>query len=183
MGRSGGSRPYHRKREYRHSCAPSSVPFTVDGCTVRHAHVFITRCKRREIWIGAPISVSSSASSNRLALLFHTYSIPSIRYVAWSTILNSYYNLSAVTRFPVMTQDAVQFSGAVFVGYGNSRHTGFTGRLATPRPGVPSPTPWKRDSMNKSLSAFLTGQKASPMLEVTRCTNPHSCWSDFCSPA
>ena len=42
LGRSGGSRPYCRKRAYYNSCALVSVLFNVDGFTVIHAPVF--RC-------------------------------------------------------------------------------------------------------------------------------------------
>ena len=60
-GRSRGSRPYRRKRASRHSCASSSVLFSVDGCTVSHAPVFVTLRTRHTSWTGAPARVSSSA--------------------------------------------------------------------------------------------------------------------------
>ena len=43
LGRSGGSIPYFRKRASCHFCAPSSVPFIFDGCTLSHDPVFVTR--------------------------------------------------------------------------------------------------------------------------------------------
>ena len=58
----------------------------------------------------------------------------------------------------------------------------FTGRCVTPLPDVPSPRPWKRDGIKASHSASSTKPKASLVSGVTRCTNYHSCWSDFCSP-
>ena len=69
LGRSVGSSPYLRKRESRHSRAPNSIPFTVDGCTSRHDPVFVTPCKRRATWTGSTTRVSASASSD---LLFFT---------------------------------------------------------------------------------------------------------------
>ena len=54
---SGGSRPYHRKRASRHSCAPSYVPFTVNGCTFSHAPVFVSRHKGCAYWTGSPARV------------------------------------------------------------------------------------------------------------------------------
>ena len=64
--------PYLRIREYLHYFAPISVPFTVDGCTIIYAFVFVTRRKRRVTWVGAPTRVSYSAASNRIKLVFRT---------------------------------------------------------------------------------------------------------------
>ena len=90
--------------------------------------------------------------------------------------------LSSASIIPVITQDAVQFSGAVFIGSGRARTVCFMGRRVTPLPVVPSPRPWKRAGMKASLNACSTGPKASPMSGVNLCTNDHSCWSDFFSP-
>ena len=81
-----------------------------------------------------------------------------------------------------MTQDAVQFSGAVIVVYGRDSPACFSGRQVTPLYGALSPNPSKRDGKKVSCSAFSTGLKVSSMTGVTRCMNSHSCWSDFCSP-
>ena len=121
LGRSGGSMPYCSKRVSYHSCAPSSVPFTDDGFTVSHIPVFVTRRKWRATWTRAPARVSSSASSDHLVFRFCTSSLPSLRNAACSAVLNSSWPLSADMRCPVMTQDALQFSGAVSVGYGRAR--------------------------------------------------------------
>ena len=48
--RSEGAIPYHRKRASPHSCAPSSVPFTVDSCTVSQAPVFVFCRSRHALW-------------------------------------------------------------------------------------------------------------------------------------
>ena len=77
FGRSGGYRPYLRKRVSRHSCAPISVPFTVDSCTVSQAPVFVARCSQRALWTGASVSVSASASSARCVLRRQTAVWPS----------------------------------------------------------------------------------------------------------
>ena len=50
LERSRGSRPYRMKRVSCHSCAPSSVPFTVDGCTIRQAPVFVAHHRQRAPW-------------------------------------------------------------------------------------------------------------------------------------
>ena len=78
LGRSGGYRKYHRKRASCYSCAPSSVPLTVDGCTVNHAPVFISRRNQRATWTGEPANVSASASYYRNKFLFLAYPLPSI---------------------------------------------------------------------------------------------------------
>ena len=52
LGSSGGSMPYLRNRASHHSCSPSSMPFTVDGCIVSHAPVFVTRRKRHATEVG-----------------------------------------------------------------------------------------------------------------------------------
>ena len=109
-----GSRPYRRKRSSHHSCTPSSVPFTVDGCAVNHAPVFFTCRKRRASWTVEPVRISNRSSSARRTLRFCTSNIPSWRYVEWSAVRISSWPLRTTTRCPVITQDAVQFSGAVF---------------------------------------------------------------------
>ena len=67
----------------------------------------------------------------------------------------------------MVTQDAVQFLGAVFVGSGRASPAYFTGRRLTPLPGAPSTNPWNRVSKKVSCSAFSTGLKASHMPGVT----------------
>ena len=52
VGRSGGSSLYCRKRSSQNSCVPSSMPFTVDGCTISHVLVFVTRHKQCETDVG-----------------------------------------------------------------------------------------------------------------------------------
>ena len=53
--------PYQRKRASRHSCTLSSVPFTMDNCTISHAPVFVTRHSRCAPWTGAPAKVFARA--------------------------------------------------------------------------------------------------------------------------
>ena len=72
-----GPRPYRNKRASLHSCAPSSVPFTVDGCTVSHAPVFVDLRKRRASWTEPSARVSSRASSSRRTLQFCTSALTS----------------------------------------------------------------------------------------------------------
>ena len=154
FGRSGSSRPYHRKKESRHSCAPSSIPFTLDGCTVIHAPIFVTRHKRHAIWTGATAKVSISASSNPLAFRFLAPSLLFLRNETRSAFLNSSCPLSALTRCPVMTQDAVQYLGDVSVGSGRARPAYFIGRWMTCRPGIISCMSWKSASMKDSRRDF-----------------------------
>ena len=115
LGRSGGSMTYRRNRASQHSCAPSSILFTVDICTAIHALIFVIRRKRSSTWIRATSRVSANASSDLLAFRFCTSSLPYLRNAAWSAVLNSYCIMSAVTRCPVMKKDTVQFSGAASV--------------------------------------------------------------------
>ena len=82
-----------------------------------------------------------------------------------------------------MTQESVQFSGVVFFVSRRASTAYFTGGRVTPLPGIPSPKPWKRDGMNESMSAFLTGPKAFLVSGVNLCMNANSCWSDFYSLA
>ena len=70
MGRYGGSRQYLRKSAYHHSCVPSSVPFTVEGCTVSQVLVLFVRRSQCAPWTGAPAMVSARASSARWTLRF-----------------------------------------------------------------------------------------------------------------
>ena len=183
LRRSGVSRPYCRKREYRHSCAPCSVQFTVGGCTISHAPVFVAYSKRCGPSTGDPARVSAVAFYALRALRFHTYDIPSRRQAEWSAVRNSSWPLSAATRCPVTTKDAKQFSGDVLVGSRRARPACFTGRRVTPLPGVLSTRPWKGAGTKAPQSACYTRTKAYTMLGVTCCKNDHSCWSDFYSPA
>ena len=80
LGRYGGSRPYHRKRASHHSFKPSSVPFTVDGCTVIHAPVFVTCRKQCATEAGAPVKVSYSVASDCNTFLLHTPPLPFTEY-------------------------------------------------------------------------------------------------------
>ena len=139
LGSSGVSRPYHRKKASCHSFTPSSVLFTVNGCTVRHAPVFFTCHKLCANWAGSLFRVPINAFSGCLAFCFHTSSLPSLRNLAWYAVLNSSWPLSGATRFPVMTHDDVQFSGAVIFRSVRARPACFTGRRVSPRPGIPSP--------------------------------------------
>ena len=141
MGRSGGSRPYRRAREYLHSCAPSSAPFTVDGCTFSQAPVFVARRIRCTPWTGVPLD------GCRQGLLRPLGSpIPNHR--------PSLLEAGQVVRrlelhFPPERYNEVSFddtgrrtvSGAVSVGSRRANPTCFTGRWATPITGAPSPNP------------------------------------------
>ena len=182
LGRSRGSRPYRRKRASRHSYSSNSIPFTIDGCTVSRAPVFVTCVKRYATWTGAPVRVSASAFSKGLTFRFRTYPLPSHRNAAWYAVLNYSLPLIAATICPVMTQDVVQFSGDVSSVYGKARPYCFTSRRVNPHLGITSPTPWKMSVMNESCSVFLTVPKTSLMLGVIHYMNSHSCWSKFCSP-
>ena len=127
--------------------------------------------------------VASRASSAGCALCFQTFVRPYWRQAEWSSIRNSTCPLSATMRRPVMTHVVVQFSGTVFVRYGRASPACFTDRQVTLIPGDPSPSPLNRTGKKVSCSSFSTVPKASLMPGVTRCTNDHSCWSDFCSLA
>ena len=78
LGGSGGSRSYRRKRASHHSYAPSSVPLTVDVCTVSHAPVFFPRRKQHVTWTEQLSRVSANDSSDLVLLLFPTSSLPSL---------------------------------------------------------------------------------------------------------
>ena len=69
LGRSGGSRTYHRKRASSNSCATIYVPLTVDGCTIGHSPIFAACRKRRMAWTGSPSRVSASAFSEQMVFL------------------------------------------------------------------------------------------------------------------
>ena len=134
LGSSGVSRPYHRKKASCNSFTPSSVLFTVNGCTVRHAPVFFTCHKLCANWAGSLFRVPINAFSGCLAFCFHTSSLPSLRNLAWYAVLNSSWPLSGATRFPVMTHDDVQFSGAVIFRAGGHPPASETGGSGPPRP-------------------------------------------------
>ena len=77
LGRSGSYRQYFMKRASLHSWAPSSVPLTIDGCTVSHAPVFVAHSKWCANWTGSSARVSTSASYDRIVFLFLTSHLPS----------------------------------------------------------------------------------------------------------
>ena len=104
---------------------------------------------------GAKVFVMASSASKTLH--FCTTVFPSQKQAEWSDIRNSSWSLSAATGFPVMTQDAVQFSGAVFVVSGRDIPACFTGRRVTPLPVVLSPRPWKRAGKKVSCSNSSAG--------------------------
>ena len=91
-----------------------SVPFTVDRFTISHDPVFVACCSLQAPWTVDPTKVFARASSARRMLRFLTTVLPSRRKAEWSDVRNSYWHLSAATRCPVMTQDAVQFSRDFF---------------------------------------------------------------------
>ena len=155
----------------------------MDSCTISHAPVCVARHSQRAPFTGAPSRVSARASSASRTLRFRTAVLPSWRQTEWSAVRNSSWPLSAGTRCPVVTQDAVQFSGDILVGSWSSSPACFTGRHVITLPGVPSPRPWNRAVMKASRSACTVGPKASPMSGVTRFTDSQYCWSDFCSHA
>ena len=64
-----------------------------------------------------------------------------------------------------------------------SSHQGGPGLPGTPLSGLISRRPWKRARMKDYRSPCSTGPEAYPVLGVTLCTNAHSCWSEFFSPA
>ena len=174
MGRSGGSRPYHRKRSSCHSYAPSSVPFNLDGCTVRQELVFVARYSHCAPWNASPEMVAIRASSARWALCFLTAVRPSWMQAKLSAVRKSTWPLSAATRCPLMTQESVQFSGDVSVRSVRASSECFVDRRVPPLPGSPSPNPLNRSGKKVSRSVFLTGPKASTMPRLTRYTNAHS---------
>ena len=167
----------------RHSCAPISVPFTVDGCMFSQAPVFFARCSQRVCETGAPSSAAVRASSACRFPLCQTTVRTSWRQAKWSSVRNPTWTLSAATKCPVTTQDAVQFSGAVWVGLLRANTACLTGRRVNPHSVIPSRSPSNNANTKVSFSAVSTGTKASPTPGSTRCTNAHSCWSDFCSPS
>ena len=152
------------------TASPSSMPL-----------FFVARHIRCATWTRATTRVSARASSDRCALWFLT-PLPSLIHSAWYAYLRSFSPLCAATRYPMITQDVIYFSGGIFVGSLRSRPACFTGSWVTPCPRVLSPTPWKRSGMNVSLRATSTGPKASHICGVTHCMNTHSCWSNLCIP-
>ena len=155
------------------SCAPSSVPLTVDGCTVSQAPVFVARLSRRVSSNGA-LAMDVSSDAIALATFWRrTAALPSRRQAAWSAVRNRTWPLSADTRCPVLTQDACQFSGAVRVGSGRAIPACLTGQRVISLPGAPSPTPSNSAGRNAFVISSSTGLNALLIPGVTRCTNAH----------
>ena len=152
---------------------------TVDSCTDSQAPVFVARRSRRVTTSGALAMVASSDDIAYDTLFLLTASLPSQRQAAWSAVLNFTWPLSAETRCSGMTQEAFQLSGGVRAGSGRASPAYFTGRRVIALPGAPSHTPLNRSGRNAVLISSSTGPKPSPITGVTRCTNAHSCWSDF----
>ena len=155
----------------------------MDGCKVSQAPVFVACHSLHSLWTGASSSVATSAYYSLCWLRYQTAVQNSWKQAEWSAIRNSTWPLRAATRCPLMTQDAIQFSGDVWFGSGRFNPACFTGRRATPLSGAPSPSSLDKSGRKVSHSALSTGPKASPMPRVTLCTNAYSCWSDFWSPA
>ena len=132
---------------------------------------------------GALAMVVSSDATVLAAFWRRTATLPSRRQAAWSAVRNEIWPLSADTRRPVMTQDACQFSGAVNVGSGRAIPACFTGKRVISLLGALSPSPSNSAGRNASAISSSTGPNALPIPGVTRYTNAHSCWSDFCRPA
>ena len=174
---------YHRKRASRHYCAPSSFPFTVDVCNVIQSPVFVARLSRCFCWTGALAIFAAKASSVSCALRRQTAVRPSRRQAEWSAVRNPTWPLSAATRCPVTKQDAVQFSGTVFIESIRASLAYFTGRRVNLCSSEPYHSPSKRAGKKVSCSAFSTRPKALPIRRVASCKNYHSCWNDFCGPA
>ena len=171
------------KAASRHSCDPNLVPLTVDGCTVSQAPVFVARLSRR-VTIAEALAMVVSSDATALASFWRrTAALPSRRQATWSAVRNGTWPLSAETRCPVMTQDACQFSGAVSVGSGWAISTCFTGKRVISLPGALSPTPSNSAGRNAFAISSSTGPNSLPIPGVTRCTNAHYFWSDFCRSA
>ena len=157
-----------------HSCTPSSVPFTVDGCTVSHAPVFVALRNQHVPLTRATARGSSRDSSSLRTIRFRTAAPLFQRQAEWYAVRNSSWPLSAAMRCPVMTQGAVQLSRAIFVGSGRARLAYFTCRRVTPLPGFPSTRPWNRARMKTYRSSCSIRPKASPTLGVTLFMNAYS---------
>ena len=142
---------------------------------------FVTCLNQCATWTGASGWVSSSASSDSLAFLFRTSSLPLLINAAWSALLNSSCPLSAATRCPDMTQDSIPFSGSVIVGSGRDRPYCFTGRCVTLLPMTNSPIPYNRSYMKDYRRAFMTFLNAFLMSGVTWWNDSHYCCSELCS--
>ena len=98
---------------------------------------------------------AARASSARWALRFKTVLRLYQRQAEWSTVQKSTWPLSAATRYIVMTQYTVQFSGAVIIGTRRDSTTCFTGRQVTPLYGAPSPNPLKRGIKKRLPQRFI----------------------------
>ena len=142
-----------------HSCVPRSFPLTVDGCTVSQAPFFVAHHSGYACKTGEPSSAAVRASSARCCPRRLTTVQPSRRQAEWSAIRKSTCPLSHATKFTVMTQDAIQFSGAVWEGSVRANPACFTGRQVTPFSSTPSHSPSKNADTKVSFKAVSTSQK------------------------
>ena len=90
---------------------------------------------------------------------FRTSVRPFWRQTDWFAVQKSTCPMSAATRWPVMTQDAIQFSGAVFVGSGRSIPACFTIRRVTPLPVPPLPGPRKGPARKSPAAPLPPGRR------------------------
>ena len=178
--KSGGSMPLLMKREYLNLYAPNSVPLTVEGSTESHTPVRWIRPSRRASGFNATARASPMAVFAYPACLHNISSLPYPIMRAWSPDLNSAVPSSAVTRCPVIMQDAAQFAPTVRFGSGRVIPDCLTGRLVIELPGIWAVAPWKRSGRKMSCNESSTTWKAIPMSGVTRCTKDQSCWRYFC---
>ena len=100
----------------------------------------------------------------------------------WYLDLKSAILWSAATRWPVLTQDAVQLSLGVWVGLGRSIPDWLIGIAVMFLPGILDVSPWKRAMRNVSCSSSYTSWNVIPMSEVMRCKKAHSWWRDSAGP-
>ena len=93
----------------------------MNGCTISRAPLFVAHHSQRAPYTRDPTRDSSGASSVYRMPRFSTAVLPYRRQVEWSAVRNSSRPMIAATRCPVMTQDAVDFWGAVFFRSGRVR--------------------------------------------------------------
>ena len=117
---------------------------------------------QRACWTRAPSSATLNAASACCTPLCLTASRSPLRHAVWSAVQNVVWPLRTEMMCPVMTQDAVQFSGAVSTGSGMASLACFTGRQVFSLVGSPPSVP-KRDPGEKPPGGPpLPGQKPRP---------------------
>ena len=143
---------------------------------------FSTQHIRRASWAWRGSSSSMITCSSFCEFCIRISSCPLRRIMAYFSVLNSVWPWRASTGWPMTTQGAVKCSDSEWLRYGSTSPYWLTGSQVNPHTGYPFSSTIQRSSRKSLCRVSSIGWNASLTPGVTRCTNAHYYWSDFCIP-